>query len=236
MNELDQNWITEGLIDFEYKKYKLLAYLQSCRESFHESKLYPPLGSLVKHYNNLHELNKSLDQLNAMFPKELRGFDFSKLRLEYERQRLEDENISTISEIMEYAMPTMKEVIDEGREIYDLVEKNIEISPVGIMPVYTQEGYLFMSDKHSTDVHVFQYQHSIIVRSEENLRSLSLEYIAHEVRSIANSFENIKLGLIQRFKNLPQPATYLCLSELRLPLLETLLPVTKRVLLTRIFP
>jgi hypothetical protein len=54
-------------MDFEYKKYILLAYLKSCRESFEATRLYPPLGSLVKHYHDLTELNKSLEQLTLSF-------------------------------------------------------------------------------------------------------------------------------------------------------------------------
>ena len=36
MQFLDKNWITENHIDFEYKKYVLLAYLQHVSEHFTE--------------------------------------------------------------------------------------------------------------------------------------------------------------------------------------------------------
>lgn len=223
-------------MDFEYKKYILLAYLKSCRESFEATRLYPPLGSLVKHYHDLTELNKSLEQLTHSFPRELSGFDFNKLRLEYQQQKLMDENMATISEVVEFAIPTMKEAIEEGKGIYDFVEKNIEIQPVGIMPVYSRDGYIFIHVDQSTDVHIFQYQHSVIVSSEENLRSLTLNYISREVKSLNNTFEQIKLKLISTFKELPQPATYLCVSKLQFPLMETIIPVTKRLLLTKVLP
>jgi hypothetical protein len=41
MEKLKENWLTEGLIDFEYKKYVLLAYLKSVKESFSRVELYP---------------------------------------------------------------------------------------------------------------------------------------------------------------------------------------------------
>jgi hypothetical protein len=236
MKDLNSNWITEGLMDFEYKKYILLAYLKSCRESFEATRLYPPLGSLVKHYNDLTELNRSLEQLSNSFPKELSGLDFKQLRLQYEEQKMKDENVAAISEVVEFALPNLKETIEEGRTIYDLVEKNIEIQPVGIMPVYSRDGYVMVHVDHTTDVHVFQYQHSVIVSAEENLRSLTMNYISREVRSFSNSFEQIKLKLISRFRDLPQPATYLCISKFEFPLMETLLPVTKRLLLTKVLP
>ena len=38
MNKLGMNWFTEGRVDFEYKKYVLLAYLQQVHQSFEENK------------------------------------------------------------------------------------------------------------------------------------------------------------------------------------------------------
>ena len=235
MTELNNNWITEGIMDFEYKKYMLLAYLKSCRENFGKTKLYPPLGELVQHYNNLNELNSSLEQLQNAFPKDLTGIDLNGLKLEYERQKLDDQGITTITEIMEFALPSFRYTINEGKEIYDLVERNIEIAPVGIMPVYNHEGYVLINADKTDDVHIYQYQHSIIVQAHENMRSLSLKYLHKEVKSLANTVEQIKLNLIKNFKSLPQPATYLCVSKLSFPMMETLLPVTKRLLLTRVF-
>jgi hypothetical protein len=234
MSELKENWITEGLIDFEYKKYILLAYLKSCRDHFHETRLYPPLGTLVNHYNNLHELSKSIEQLQSAFPKELKGFDFTKLKLDYEQQKMDLDHMSTVHEIIDYAKPAIRQVLEEGKEIYETVEKHIEITPLGLIPVYTQEGYLLIHEETLPDVHVFQYQHGIIVRSDENLRTLTLHYITKEIKSIANSFEQIKLNLIARFRDLPQPATYLCISRMPYPMLETIVPVTKRIMLSKV--
>ncbi len=236
MNELNNNWITEGLMDFEYKKYILLAYLKSCRHNFEETKLYPPLSDLVRHYQNLSELNQSLEQLQNAFPKEVAGIDLANLQIEYERQKQNDEHIQTITGIIEFAIPSMRHVIEEGKEIYELVERNLEIQPLGIMPMYNQEGYLLIHEEHTPDVFIYQYQHSVIVSPKENMRSLTLNYIYKEAKSIANTFEQMKLNLIQRFTHLPQPAAYICISKLQVPLLETLLPVTKRVLMTRVFP
>lgn len=231
MKELNDNWITEGLMDFEYKKYLLLAYLKSCRDDFTETRLYPPLGDLVRHYHHLSELNKSLEQLQQSFPKELSGFDFKLLQVEYERQKVADNHIQTITEIMEFAIPTMQSVIIEGKEIYEMIEQNMELAPVGIIPMYIQEGYVLINTDNTKDVFVYQYQHSVITTPQENLRSLSLNYIYKEVKSIGNTFERIKLNLIERFRDMPQPATYLCTSKLQLPLVETLLPITKRMMM-----
>ena len=49
MEKLSQDWLTQGLIDFEYKKYVLLAYLKTAKESFGRVELYPFLTDLVFH-------------------------------------------------------------------------------------------------------------------------------------------------------------------------------------------
>jgi len=41
MKKLPTNWLTDGLINFEYKKYLLLAYLKSVEEEFESKRLYP---------------------------------------------------------------------------------------------------------------------------------------------------------------------------------------------------
>ena len=53
MTELSKDWLTQGLIDFEYKKYILLAYLKNVRQNFQGQILYPFLSDLVFHYRNL---------------------------------------------------------------------------------------------------------------------------------------------------------------------------------------
>ena len=41
MPKLSKDWITEKHIDFEYKKYVLLAYLQEVEKHFEMTSLYP---------------------------------------------------------------------------------------------------------------------------------------------------------------------------------------------------
>ena len=53
MKTLSQTWFADGYIDFELKKYTLLAYLQEISRHFNEQKLYPQLADLIFHYNNI---------------------------------------------------------------------------------------------------------------------------------------------------------------------------------------
>ncbi|MFN0031105.1 MAG: hypothetical protein ACKVOR_02990 [Flavobacteriales bacterium] len=233
ISTLDKNWLTDSPVDFEYKKYTLLAYLQHCKKNFGENKLYPPLGDLLFHYRSITDLRQGVEQMQQSFPKEFSGIDWKKLQLQYEQQ-LNDESLHSITELVEFALPSIKNAIEDGRMIYDFVEKHIEVTPVGIVPVYNSEGYMMLHEDSHQDVHIYQFQYSTIQAGADKMRSLTLNYLYKDVRSIANNFENMKLSLISRFKQLPQPATYLCVAKIPIPFFETFVPIAKRVMVMRV--
>jgi hypothetical protein len=118
--------------------------------------------------------------------------------------------------------------------IYELVESHCEIAPIGVTPLYAQEGYLFVTQPPEKETNVYRYQMSIFEQSHEQLRSLNTEFIDSMPRNTANTYENIKLELIKKFKDLPNPATYLILSRMKFPFTETLMPVAKRLFVKHI--
>ena len=61
--KLKEYWYSDGWIDYEYKKYTLLAYLQQADVFFKQSKIYPVLSELIKHYNHLNHYKSKKDKL-----------------------------------------------------------------------------------------------------------------------------------------------------------------------------
>ena len=85
MDKLNENWITENHIDFEYKKYVLLAYLQHVSERFDETRLYPALSELVSHYRNVKALKENKQAMFDSFPEKLSQADLHNFKLVYEK-------------------------------------------------------------------------------------------------------------------------------------------------------
>ena len=71
MKQLSEDWLVEGHIDFEYKKYILLGYLRSIRNNFNLNKLYPFLSDLIFHYQNLVALKNKKKEYTDFFPKSI---------------------------------------------------------------------------------------------------------------------------------------------------------------------
>lgn len=230
MKSLSETWFADGYIDFELKKYTLLAYLQEVNKYFNENKLYPQLADVIFHYNNLVSFRENKKYLQEQFPKKFSGMQLQKLQLLYEQMIEDDELMSELEDIIHYAAGQMHATISSGTEIYEFVEDKMKINPVGIVPLEQNEGYFFLSKATTRDTRVYYYRLSIFEKHDEKYRSIKTEFINNWYRSIANTYEHIKSDLIRNRAMLPNPAVYAIESELVYPIEETLLPIAKRSL------
>jgi hypothetical protein len=143
----------------------------------------------------------------------------------------DDELMKEISDSVEFALLNFRELLEEGREIYEWVEDKIEIVPIGLSPLYEQEGYLFISEAKKKDTEVYRYEVALFEGPDENYRGVHTRFIDTFHRSVSTTYENIKLLLIRRFPELPNPATFLVHAKEIFPRSETLIPVAKRLLI-----
>ncbi len=230
MKALSETWFAEGYIDFELKKYTLLAYLQQVDTYFNANKLYPQLSDLIFHYNNLVAFRENKKFLQEQFPKRLTGIQMEKLQLLYEQMIEDDEMMQELESILQYSVAEMRTAISSGTEIYEFIENKLTIFPVGIIPLDINEGYFFLNEGTGRNTRVYQYRLSIFEKHDEKYRSIRTEFIADWKRNIVNTYENIKAELIRTKSDLPNPAVYSIEVNLTYPVEETLLPIAKRSL------
>jgi hypothetical protein len=234
MDGLKENWLTEGLVDFEYKKYQLLAYLQKVKNSFGRVELYPFLSDLVFHYRNLKSISENKGLIRDSFPKEISLESLNNLELSYKQIVDDDAVMKEIEDIIQFSIPKVKDSLDEGSFIYEYVESQCEIAPVGLASLYANEGYMFISQPPQKEAEVYRYQITFFQQSSEMMRGIHTQYINTEERSFSNTYEQIKLKLVRQFSDLPNPSTYLITSKLKFPFSQTLMPVAKRLLVKHI--
>jgi hypothetical protein len=233
MEKLSKDWLTQGLIDFEYKKYVLLAYLNSVKNSFDRVELYPFMADLVFHYRNLLAVKENKTLIREAFPKEISLEEFKKLELSYKQMVEDDAIMSEIESIIDFSLPKIKGQLNQGSVIYDFVESQCEISPIGVTPLYSREGYLFVTLPPEKETTIYRYQVSFF-DGQEQMRSLNTELIERVEKKPLHSYEGMKLQLIRKFTDLPNPATFLILSKMKFPFYETLMPVAKRLFVKHI--
>jgi len=230
MKNLGTNWLTHGLIDFEYKKYELLAYLKNVGEQFSESKLYPFLGDLIFHYNNILSLKNKKQSWFEQFPESIKGVDLKKLQVTYERIINDDELMNELEEIMNFAIPRIQRAVSDGAEIYEYVESMVDVTPIGLSPIYKDEGYVFILEAPKNNMKIFRYSLKFFESPSEKYRGIETKLMDEHPHIKFKNLENEKLMLVKKYKDLPNPATYLLTSKGSFPFEETLMPVAKRFL------
>ena len=228
MIDLKQDWLTEGHIDFEYKKYLLLAYLQQVEQEFDAKKLYPKFSELMEHYRNMEILHEQKKIAQNSFPKEITSLDFERFKVEYKTLGHDAELIKEIDEIVAFAMPEFKNKMSLGKELFEEVEDKVEIFPVGLIPLKVEEGYFMLSDFVRRMINVYQYNITIFKSAFEKFRGIHTTLVNQYEMSISNTYQNIKYELIRDTKLMP--ATYALEFKETFPLNETMLPVAKRML------
>lgn len=230
MKSLGVNWFIEGSIDFEYKKYVLLDYLQEINRRFDKNNLYPNLADLVFHYNNLICFRQNKTTLQNAFPQRLTKADIDAVKLTYKKIVEDDSTMQEIEQIISYAMVKMDPTLQTGREIYNFVESQLNIDPVGIMPLVPYDGYFSLRNGNDKTSLLYEYHITIFEDKDDKYRGINIQLIDTYEHSLANTPEAIKLQLIRRHKHLPNPAVYYVHSDITFPLHPTLLPVAKRCL------
>lgn len=110
---LSPNWYMEPPIDFEYKQYILLAYLQKVDKSFMDKKLSPYLLNLENIVNELYVFKTKFEITNADIQKN-KYFFFN------DNKKIDDsENILLVDivEIVDFSIPQINTRIDLGKTI-----------------------------------------------------------------------------------------------------------------------
>ncbi len=230
MADLTKNWLTEKHIDFEYKKYLLLAYLQEVKKNFDCTRLYPWLGELIEHYKNAVAVRDNKQVLQQNFPHRISGVEPSSGKLSYENLISDDQLMKELESIVEYAIPQFEQRVDEGKNIYDIVEEHVYIQPVGVIPLRPECGYMLLKGGENAHTTAFEYQITFFENASQKYKAIHTHFVRSFEKNISTSFQSIKNDLIRDNRHLPNPAAYAIETEMALPMEETFLPIAKRML------
>ena len=157
MVTLGDNWLTEKHIDFEYKKYLLLAFLQQVEKDFEIQKLYPSLREIIKHYRQVKALKEKKEELYNAFPAKATDVDADNMQLIYEKIFQDNKLMKELENIINFSIPHFETYLLEGKKIYDAIESQLHIFPVGVVPLHSKEGYLFIRDGKNGNTQVYEY-------------------------------------------------------------------------------
>ena len=207
---------------------KLVLATTKATEAIHAIK--NNLADLIFHYNNLVDFKKNKSLMQQAFPQRLTQADIAAVKLTYQKIVDDDSSMREIEQIIAYALQKMDPAIQTGKEIYDFVESQLNIDPVGIVPLQPFNGYFSLRNGRERTNFIYEYSITIFENKDDKYRGININFIDTYEESILNTPEALKLNLIRRNQYMPNPAVYYVQSDITFPLEQTLLPVAKRSL------
>ena len=72
---------------------------------------------------------------------------------------MEDDALMTeLEQILSFAIPTLRNTLNQGRGLYEQVEEQLQVEPIGICPLYADDGYLLITERTKKTTQVYQYR------------------------------------------------------------------------------
>lgn len=235
MAKLTLNDFLSAGSDVESARYRILAALKAYSNVFDQSCLYPSLAELIELKTCLEAVVEGKEIFQGEAPQSVKEVDLVNKKIVLESMDLSCAPLDHVIELMQWALPLIEETITVGTKIYDFVEENVTIRDVGIMPLYHDEGYWFVPDNKESLLYLIHFTLSLYESGNERYRSLKtvvLKTLEHT--AVSKPAESMKMELLAEHRELPNPATFVCETDLDFSFAATILPVAKRKLLVRL--
>lgn len=232
MRNLDISMFTQGLDDAEAARYRIMAALDARAMEFNRTRLYPYLSELIELAKLLEGVMENGAHFSTSVRRSLSGIDMEQGKLLFHPDEHDEGTVTTMFELIEASLPNLRNLITEGMALFDFVSENMKIDSIGIVPIYRNEGYVFVPDLRDGVVHILRYQLSLFTAEDQQYRTLkTVEFLRRELSVIQEAPENVKLELVKDYSDMPNPATYMCDVEIDFPFEATVMPVAKRKLM-----
>ncbi len=230
-----ETFVTAGP-DLEASQYRIRQAMKNYREEFTRSRLYPALAELIDLSRNLDALVQEKTNMQQQLPQQLKDVDWKNKKLIYESVQMSGSELERVVDLIRWALPLIGEIIQEGTRMYDFVDENLLVRHVGIVPMYKDEGYYFVPENRASLLHLLRYEASLYTSGSEQYRALKTSTLRSMRQTVVHhSPESIKRELMEEHHELPNPATFVCETDLEFPFAETILPVAKRKLMASVF-
>lgn len=215
-------------LDRELKRYTVLAYAQRMQERFTSRRLYPYLDVLGQCVQELRSWGEQRDRMDAGMPKELIAIDLKRLRFSYSSGAEKPDALSMIDETIALALPELTRTLGTGNELRSELLDGIQFTPVGVMPLYANEGYLML--RQGSEARVYTYAlHRVFAGMEGSAHmNLTTRFVSTYTIGLASTYEQIKRELTRAFA-WPNPAAFAFEAQKPLPPVETFLPLAKQL-------
>jgi hypothetical protein len=181
---LNSTWFVDSPLDFEHKKWTLLAYIQNIHKNFGEKIIFPYLDDVRFHLSNLEKWQATRE---LIIKKELKGIDWENLTLIYDIPECSPE-MNELQKIIDWSYPRLQKMDKLGRILWSEIENGLEIEYRGIWFNNEREGNIVLQTPILTNE--YKYTISPIISNNQITFTKIETYLTKTIneKSIKNSW------------------------------------------------
>lgn len=234
MQGLSDNWFLRPIFDFEYKSYQILGYTQYLNSHFENLRFYPYLDHLKSRIEELLHYQNAQFDLESKLYSEIDHIDFENFKIV--RRPIEDQTgiLESIHHILDFAKAKFQKCYHNAYSAFEHVEKEIEITPLGINNFNPTDGLLFF--KKPGQIRVYSYSLRMIIRPDgkDKYKDLKTNFIKDVSVGILPDLHHLKWRMIRSTSINSGTNAYVVDCPPEIPHFETVLPVVKYYLIRNV--
>ena len=231
MKALTLNTFTSSVDDIELSQYKILSSLKDYQSEFNKNKIFPALTELTYLYSTLEELLAHKSCFDLLLPSGISNRNRNKNNIVEIVDQSTDQR-DYVYDLIEWALPVIRKLIDEAHIIYNFVLDNLSIKEKDISAYADKSGFLLVPDNSNFQLNVYQFNTIENFRDNKSNLILNTNYLqSTKLNDLPSITWYIEMELKKKYDSDENTSCYLCQTDLDFPFNETMFPLAKTKLI-----
>jgi hypothetical protein len=225
-NTNDISWLTEGPIDYELKKYKMLAILSKMRADLKYNSVWPVIEYAETQLDLLYHTKYEIE-IKEEKNKVAKDIDFINFEIIYETiNNISYSGDKIIDDIIDDAILEFGEIYMESRALWRAIEEHMSLTWIPKKPGLLNKGYLIIPFE---DGICYAYEFEKPTKALNSWRNIKLDL----VKTFNYSSDNI-IQFCDDYQNKENSLMFarIAIKIKGIPLDDAILPISKQILFT----
>lgn len=180
LDRFDITFFSQAVEDFERTQFRFFAALQAAEEMIDQRYVFPLVKDMIRFNERIEAFLERVDKQEKGWPTDLvltrnqTGYD---MHYELQPDAPSRGEVGELIKFIDKHRPNLERKIEKGRDVVNLVNHQIDLVPIGLLPPRKTDGFLIMKPGEDENVFVARYHLLATAASTAQERSVRLRRI-----------------------------------------------------------